>query len=93
MDIEAAIAAHPDVADVAVTAVPDARLGEAAGAWLVLRLGAVWAGPAPIIEHLEQRKLARQKIPVQWHVVAAIPTTASGKVQKNRLTELEDVAR
>jgi len=85
LDIESAIAAHPDVAAVAVTAVPDERLGEAVGAWIVLAAGAEWHGPEPIIEHLEAVRLARQKIPVHWTVMPSLPTTASGKIQKNRL--------
>jgi acyl-CoA synthetase (AMP-forming)/AMP-acid ligase II len=85
LDIESAIAAHPDVAAVAVTAIPDERLGEAVGAWIVLASGAEWHGAERIIEHLEAAKLARQKIPVQWTVVPSLPTTASGKIQKNKL--------
>jgi acyl-CoA synthetase (AMP-forming)/AMP-acid ligase II len=85
LDIESAIAAHPDVAAVAVTAIPDERLGEAVGAWIVLASGAEWHGPERIIEHLEAARLARQKIPVQWTVVPSLPTTASGKIQKNKL--------
>lgn len=87
LDIESAIASHPDVAAVAVTAVPDERLGEAVGAWIVLTPSAEWHGPAGLIEHLEANRLARQKIPVQWTVVPALPTTASGKVQKNKLAQ------
>ena len=87
LDIESAIASYPDVAAVAVTAVPDERLGEAVGAWLVLTPGAEWSGPERIVEHLETVRLARQKIPVRWTVVSSLPTTASGKVQKNKLAE------
>jgi acyl-CoA synthetase (AMP-forming)/AMP-acid ligase II len=87
LDIESAIASHPDVAAVAVTAIPDERLGEAVGAWIVLAAGADWYGPGPLVEHLETVRLARQKIPVQWTVVPSLPTTASGKIQKNKLAE------
>jgi acyl-CoA synthetase (AMP-forming)/AMP-acid ligase II len=85
LDIESAIASHPDVAAVAVTAVPDERLGEAVGAWIVLTPGTQWHGPAALIGHLEAARLARPKIPVQWTVVPSLPTTASGKIQKNKL--------
>jgi acyl-CoA synthetase (AMP-forming)/AMP-acid ligase II len=87
LDIESAIGSHPDVSAVAVTAVPDERFGEAVGAWLVLAPGAAWDGPRRLIQHLEDVKLARQKIPTQWTVVPALPTTASGKIQKNRLAQ------
>ncbi|MGQ4598922.1 AMP-binding protein [Nocardia sp. R6R-6] len=91
MDIELAIASHPDVENAAVTAVPDDRLGEGVGAWLVLRGGVQWQGPDQLIVHLEQQKLAKQKIPTHWHVVAAIPRSATGKIQKHRLAEIEDI--
>jgi acyl-CoA synthetase (AMP-forming)/AMP-acid ligase II len=91
MDIELAIASHPCIRAVAVTAVPDERLGEGVGAWIVLADADAWSGPGVLIAHLEGRRLARQKIPTHWHVVAAIPTTASGKVQKHLLTTLTDL--
>jgi acyl-CoA synthetase (AMP-forming)/AMP-acid ligase II len=88
MDIELAIASHPAVQAVAVTAVADARLGEGVGAWIVLSDPETWSGPEPLIAHLEHQKLARQKTPTRWHIVTDIPTTASGKVQKHRLAAL-----
>jgi acyl-CoA synthetase (AMP-forming)/AMP-acid ligase II len=90
-DIEAAIAGHPGVHRVAVTAVPDPRLGESVGAWVVLADPSGWHDPKPLLDHLEEQRLARQKLPTQWHVVAEIPTTAIGKVQKHRLVELDDI--
>ncbi len=91
-DIEAAIAAHPDVARAAVTAVPDPRLGEGVGAWITLRDGAEWNGPQPVLDHLETMRLAKQKLPIEWHVVDQLPLTASGKVQKHHLSETPDLA-
>jgi len=85
LDIEAAISGHPSVAAVAVTAVPDARLGEGVGAWLVLEPGSEWAGPGPLIEYLNELRLAKQKIPTYWEVRDALPTTASGKIRKQEL--------
>jgi acyl-CoA synthetase (AMP-forming)/AMP-acid ligase II len=90
-DIEAAIATHPGVARAAVTAVPDPRMGEAVGAWVVLADPAAWRDATPLLAHLDGQRLARQKLPTEWHVVAEIPTTAIGKVQKHRLTELDDI--
>ena len=87
LDIESAIGSHPDVSAVAVTAVPDERFGEAVGAWVVLAPGVTWDGPGRLTQHLEDIKLAQQKIPTQWTVVSALPTTASGKIQKSRLAE------
>ena len=88
LDIESALAAHPDVLAVAVTAVPDERLGEAVGAWLVLAPGVAWTGPERMIEHLDAVRMAKAKYPTHWAVVPALPATASGKIQKHRLREL-----
>ena len=87
-DIEQAIGSHPAVGSVAVTGLPDARLGECVGAFVVLRPGAEWPGRQALLDHLEAQKLARQKFPSVWQVVEELPMTMSGKVQKNRLVEL-----
>jgi acyl-CoA synthetase (AMP-forming)/AMP-acid ligase II len=91
LDIELALAAHPGVRAVAVAAVPDARLGEVVGAWLVVDDDLREAGPDRLLAHLRGYGLARQKFPVEWHLVAEIPTTASGKTQKHRLAHLDDL--
>lgn len=91
-DIEAALLSHPDIVRAAVTAVPDDRLGEGVGAWIALRDGVSWEGAQPYLRHLDEVKMARAKFPVEWHVVADIPTTMSGKIQKFRLADLSDLA-
>ena len=72
----------PGVAEVAVVAAPDARLGERVAAFLRTRPGE----PAPTMlelrEHLERAGLARQKWPEELHEVDDLPRTPSGKVQK-----------
>jgi acyl-CoA synthetase (AMP-forming)/AMP-acid ligase II len=87
-DIEAAIASHPDITDVAVVAAPDERYGEVVAAFIRLRPEIQWSGPEAILEHLELARLAKQKRPVQWHVVDEFPRTPSGKVQKQALRAL-----
>jgi acyl-CoA synthetase (AMP-forming)/AMP-acid ligase II len=91
-DIEQALLGHPDVTAAAVAAVPDARFGEAVGVWIALADNVSWEGPDKYLRHLDAARLAKAKLPVEWHVVAAIPTTASGKVQKFRLKSLADLA-
>ena len=44
-EVEAALASHVAVAGAAVVALPDARLGEAVAALVVLRPGVRWVGP------------------------------------------------
>ncbi len=91
-DIEQALLSHSDIHTAAVTAVPDQRFGEAVGAWIVLVDSATWSGPDTFLRYLYDAGLAKAKLPIEWHVVASIPTTASGKVQKFRLPDLDDLA-
>jgi acyl-CoA synthetase (AMP-forming)/AMP-acid ligase II len=82
LEVEGVLLAMPGIAEAAVVAAPDARLGEHAAAVLRLKSG----HPAPTLEemraHLERVGLARQKWPEELHVVQDFPRTASGKVQK-----------
>jgi acyl-CoA synthetase (AMP-forming)/AMP-acid ligase II len=82
LEVEEALLALPAVAEAAVVAAPDARLGEHAAAVLRLRPG----HPAPTLDdmrvHLEGAGLARQKWPEELRIVQEFPRTASGKVQK-----------
>ncbi len=87
-DIEAAIASHPTMGTVAVTGVPDQRLGERIVAFVTLREGGSWPGRAALIGHLEEQRLAKQKFPVEWRVLEELPRTMSGKLQKNKLLEM-----
>ena len=75
------------VAEVAVVAAPDARLGEHACAVLRLLPGAAEPSLAEIRSHLDQCGLARQKWPEEIHSVEEFPRTASGKIQKFVLRE------
>lgn len=88
-DIEFAIKGHPDIAEVAVVPLPDARFGECVGAFVALREGISWEGPDDLLAYLDAHGLAKQKLPVIWHVLPeGLPHTASGKIQKNLLVEL-----
>jgi acyl-CoA synthetase len=81
-EVEEVLLALPGVAEAAVVAAPDARLGEHAAAVLRLAPG----HPVPALEqvraHFERAGLARQKWPEELHAVDDFPRTASGKVQK-----------
>ena len=80
-EIEDLLYAHPAVADVAVVAVPDPVLTERACAVVVPRPGAeVTLGS--IGAFLLDQGLARQKCPERLEVVAELPRTPTGKVQK-----------
>jgi len=88
-EVEAAIATLPQVAEVAVIAVPDARLGEHACAVVRPATGAA-IDLLTITEHLARVGLARQKWPEDLRIVTDFPRTAAGKVRK---VELRDQLR
>jgi long-chain acyl-CoA synthetase len=83
-EIERVLAGHPDVALVAVGRVADTRLGEVAHAYVVPAQGHT-PDPETILA-FARPQLAPYKIPKAVHVVAALPTTASGKIRRRDLT-------
>ncbi len=87
LDIELALTAHPVIKSAAVVGAPDLRFGEVVAAFVVLEEGATWPGPEPVLEHLRELDLAKQKWPVRWNVVDQLPISATGKVQKQALRD------
>lgn len=87
VEIEALLYAHPAVAQVAIVAYPDERLGERACAVVVPRPGARF-DLAAMAEFLKSQKVARQYIPERLVLCDAMPVTPSGKIQKFRLREM-----
>jgi len=95
-EIEAAIAPLPQIAEVAVVAAPDARLGEHACAIVRLAPDVTSMELRDITEQLASIGLARQKWPEELRIVSDFPRTASGKIRKvdlrrelRAVTELE----
>ena len=84
--IEEYLHTHPDVADVHVIGVPDARLGEEIMAWIRLHPGARPMTAADVRAYADG-KLARYKIPRYVCLVEDFPMTASGKVRKVDMRE------
>jgi acyl-CoA synthetase (AMP-forming)/AMP-acid ligase II len=81
-EVEEALQRLPGVAEVAVVAAPDARLGEHACAILRMRPGSPPVTPAEMAAQLSEVGLARQKWPEQLRLVDDFPRTASGKIRK-----------
>ena len=81
-EIEGAIGALPQVAEVAVVAAPDERLGEHACAVVRLVPEVATIDLGDICDELERIGVARQKWPEELRVVDDFPRTASGKVRK-----------
>jgi len=87
VEIESLIYRHPSVAQVAIVAYPDERLGERACAVVVTKPGASFDFAA-MSDFLKTQKLAVQYIPEKLIVRQALPATPSGKIQKFRLREM-----
>lgn len=87
VEVEALLYKHPTVAQVAIVAYPDERLGERACAIVVPKPGQT-LDFAEMTAFLKSRKLAVQYIPERLILRDAMPTTPSGKIQKFRLREM-----
>jgi len=68
--------------------VPEPRLGEQVVAYVTTRAGQPFPGFEALIEQLRGSRIAPQKYPVAITGVEAMPTTATGKVQKAELARL-----
>jgi fatty-acyl-CoA synthase len=79
---------HPDVREIAVLGVADARWGEVGRAYLVLAPGARLDPEA--LRRWGRERLAAFKVPRSFVALDALPRNPSGKVQKHRLPELDE---
>jgi len=86
-EVEAALVELQGVAEAAVVGVPDPRWGEVGSAWIRPHSGVVLS-PEAVLAALQGR-LARFKQPRRVHVVAELPRTASGKIDKPALARME----
>jgi cyclohexanecarboxylate-CoA ligase len=87
VEVEALLYKHPAVAQVAIVAYPDERLGERACAVVVPKAGQT-LDLAEIVGFLKSQKLAIQYIPERLILRDAMPATPSGKIQKFRLRDM-----
>jgi acyl-CoA synthetase (AMP-forming)/AMP-acid ligase II len=79
-EIDEALLAHPAVSEAVAFGVPDKTWGEEVAAAVVLRDSAA-ASAEDLAAHCRQR-LAEFKCPKKIHIVAQIPRTATGKIQR-----------
>jgi acyl-CoA synthetase (AMP-forming)/AMP-acid ligase II len=85
-EIEDVLARHPAVSHVAVVGLADARYGERACAFVILREGSTLTLDE-VKEHFHSADVARQKTPEKLVIKSEFPRTPAGKVRKNALRE------
>jgi 2-aminobenzoate-CoA ligase len=85
-EVEAALLAHPDVAECAVVGAPSEERGQIVEAHVVLRAGV--AGDEDCIKRLQDHvktAIAPYKYPRSVKFVATLPKTQTGKIQRFKL--------
>jgi fatty-acyl-CoA synthase len=88
-EIENVLTSHPGVADTHVCGLPHARMGEVGCAWVIVRDPDNPPERDELIAYCSAR-LARFKVPrhIIFTKAEELPVTATGRVQKFRLTEM-----
>jgi acyl-CoA synthetase (AMP-forming)/AMP-acid ligase II len=83
-EIEDALARHPDIVEVAIVGLPDARTGERA---CVVATSSPGATPRldRLVSFLKGRGFASFKLPEQLEVWDALPKNATGKILKHEI--------
>ncbi len=85
-EVEEFLYTKPEIADVQVIGVPDAKYGEELMAWVKLRPGSNLTGDE--LRTFCKGKIATYKIPRYWKFVDAFPMTVTGKIQKYKMREI-----
>jgi len=85
-EVEDYILAHPMIMSVCVVAMPDAVFGEKACAFAILRENCELTLDE-LVAFLQQRQIARFKLPERLEIVNEFPISAAGKVLRRELRE------
>jgi 3-phosphoshikimate 1-carboxyvinyltransferase len=88
VEVENLLYQHPLVADVAVVAMPDERLGERACAFVVPAPAGESIGFEDMQRYLERAGLSKYYWPERLELIDTLPRNTIGKVQKNVLREM-----
>jgi acyl-CoA synthetase (AMP-forming)/AMP-acid ligase II len=83
-EVEDLLSGHPAIAEAAVVAAPDARMGEVVCAYVIARPGQ-GVSLDDVRVFFAAAGIARQKIPEQLVIVTDLPRNATGKVLKHEL--------
>ncbi len=84
-EVEDLLMGHSAIQDVAIVGIPDDTMGERACAVVVTDSDSLTL--ADLTEHLATSGIAKQKYPEALYIVAELPRTVSGKVQKFQLRQ------
>jgi len=80
VEVEGILLRHPAVKEVAVVGAPHEKWGETPHAFVVLRDGSSLADGE--LKEFARANMAHFKVPTEFIVVARLPKTATGKIQK-----------
>ncbi len=86
LEVESVLVTHPDISEAACVAMPDRVMGEKICAYVIPRDGQP-VELAALRAFLDERGLAKFKLPERLEVRTELPRTASGKVQKGPLRD------
>jgi 3-phosphoshikimate 1-carboxyvinyltransferase len=81
VEVEQLLYTHPAVREVAIVAMPDARLGERACAFVVMAPGGE-LDFEKMQQYLDAQRVSKPYWPERLEIVDALPYTPSGKIQK-----------
>ncbi|MDQ3944984.1 MAG: AMP-binding protein [Actinomycetota bacterium] len=84
-EIEEFLYTHPDVSDVSVIGVPDAKYGEVLMAWIKVREGAGLTEDE--VKDYCRGRIAHYKVPRYVKFTDGFPMTVTGKIQKFKMRE------
>jgi fatty-acyl-CoA synthase len=84
-EIEEYLYRHPDIQDVQVFGVPDAKYGEELCAWIIAKAGVNL--DEEDVRRFCQDRISHYKIPRHIRFVESFPSTVTGKVQKFAMRE------
>jgi fatty-acyl-CoA synthase len=92
-EVEEYLYRHPDIQDVQVFGVPDAKYGEELCAWIIAKAGSSLDEAS--VRKFCQDRISHYKIPRYIRFVENFPSTVTGKVQKFAMREamIEEFAR
>ncbi|MCW2936361.1 MAG: putative acyl-CoA synthetase YngI, partial [Actinomycetia bacterium] len=85
-EVEEFLYTHPDILDVQVVGVPDAKYGEELMAWIQMRPGTEPL-TADKVREFAAGRLAHYKIPRYVHITSDFPMTVTGKIRKVEMRE------